>query len=76
MKLFGKEMTENQIREIMYKATPSELQSIQAYLNVQHQMEAEKRMNSESDPEIKEQMRRLIARQIYDFDYLFGPVNK
>ena len=73
MKLFGQEMTENQIRKIMDKAEPSELLSMQKYLHIQRQMAAEKRMNSETDPEIKEQMRRLIAQKVYNFDYLFGP---
>lgn len=73
MKLFGQEMTENQIGKIMKNATRSEAMDIQNYLYIQRQMAAEKRMNSETDPEIKEQMRRLIAQKVYNFDYLFGP---
>lgn len=73
MQLFGKKVSEQDLRiERAKPHTATELNAINNYIEIQKEMEAKERMEREKDPKRKEEMKRLINRKVYNFDYLFG----
>lgn len=76
MKLFGKEISSNQLDKIRREATGAELEAINSYIYVQQKLKAKKLMDEEKDPVRKAEMKELYLMGQYDFEYIFGLKDK
>ena len=76
MKLFGKEVSSNQLDKIRREATGEELEAINSYLYVQEKLKAKRLMEKEKDPIRKAEMKELYMMGQYNFEYIFGLKNK
>lgn len=76
MKLFGKEISSNQLDKIRREATGEELEAINSYLYVQEKLKAKRLMEKEKDPIRKAEMKELYMMGQYNFEYIFGLKDK
>ena len=76
MKLFGKEVSSNQLDKIRREATGEELEAINSYLYVQEKLKAKRLMEKEKDPIRKAEMKELYMMGQYNFEYIFGLKDK
>lgn len=70
--LLGKKMTAKEVHhELLYNPYVKPV-AVYPYLAAQQELNAEKRIAKETDPDRKALMERLYSKGIYNFDYYFG----
>lgn len=69
---FGKKMTKKEVHNELLYNPKINLDSAYVYLRAQNKINAERRINNESDPYRKALMEEMYNQGNYDFDYYFG----
>lgn len=71
----GKKMTRKEVHnELLYNPTIKnrDLKGIYVYLGAQEKINAERRMENETDPYRKRMMEEMYSHGMYNFDKYFG----
>ena len=72
MILFGKEYKDWEVEKMIYESSGPDLQRLQIAINIAKKKEALDIMNAEKDPYLKNEMKKLIYREMYDLEDIFG----
>lgn len=68
----GKKMTRKEVHEELIMNPKIDLKSAYIYLGAQNKINAERRIQEETDPYKKRLMEEMYSHRQYDFDHFFG----
>lgn len=68
----GKKMTGKEVHEELLMNPKLDLNSAYVYLRTQRKIDAERRIENETDPHRKRLMEEMYSQGMYNFDAFFG----